>query len=84
MPYARQELQVMRKERLVSQFVNSITKEVVSAAHQGKTSVCMSEPHYERVAWNEFLKDILHELHVQFPGCDIVLDDQLGITVKWD
>lgn len=74
----------MRRQRVVSQFVSSILKEVVSAAHQGKTSFYMSEPHYERAAWTEFVRDILDQLQNEFPGCDIVLDEQLGIVIKWD
>ncbi len=74
----------MRKDRMVSQFVGSIVKEVLSASHQGKTFYCMHEPHYERVAWREFMKDILEELQKEFPGCDVILDEQLNIIVKWD
>ncbi len=84
MPYTREELQVMRKDRIVTQFVGSIVKEVLSSAHQGKTSFHIAEPHYERAAWNEFLRDILHSLSTEFPGCDIILDEQLGITIQWD
>ena len=44
----------------------------------------MSEPHYCQIEWNEFLTDILNEVHKEFPGCDVILDDQLGITIKWN
>ena len=74
----------MRKRRLVFQFVETIRQQVVSSANQGKTWFFFSEPHYERAAWSEFLKDILEELQKEFPGCDIELDEHLGITVRWD
>jgi hypothetical protein len=84
MPYTREDLQVLRRDRIVSQFLSSIIREVVSAAHQGKTAFHMSEPLYCQIEWNEFLTDILNEVHKEFPGCDVILDDQLGITIKWN
>ena len=84
MPTSRDELRVKRKQRIVYQFVAGIARDVLSAADQGKTSFHFAEPHYEKAAWSEFLKEILEELQAEFPACDIELDEHLGITVRWD
>jgi hypothetical protein len=84
MPTTREELKVMRKQRIVTQFLHAISKEVYAAANHGKICVVFPEPHYERAAWSEFLKEILEELEKEFPGCDLDLDEHLGITVRWD
>lgn len=84
MPCTREELKTMRKRRLVHQFVSAICREVMDAANQGKTMFMFHEPHYERAAWSEFLQDIVDAIEAEFPGCDVILDEHLGITVRWD